>query len=238
MNNGGILGINNRTENWKTARYFAPFFANEEARLRLATRLGAPENTLANKVRIELFWTGMRDYLHKLEEDSGRKGKRIRLSRYYLELADIYPRLFGELKQGLEKFNSDGRKLKIQNERNYNVDHDDFVRGLGTNLVNTEIDIVLETPETLLIGEAKAEALLDGTSNRVLVHQLIRQYVMAKILAEHRGCEKEIVQFVVGGNSNQLQVKFMECQGWLKERNVLCWECVRAIAEGRETCCQ
>ena len=64
MNNGGILGINNRTENWKTARYFAPFFANEEARLRLATRLGAPDGTKAGDVRIELFWYGMRDWVH------------------------------------------------------------------------------------------------------------------------------------------------------------------------------
>ena len=29
----GILGIPNRTENWKTARYFSPFFRDKDARL-------------------------------------------------------------------------------------------------------------------------------------------------------------------------------------------------------------
>ena len=64
MSNDGILGITNRTENWTTARYFAPFFEDEKARLRLAKKLGAPENTKAEDVRIELFWKGIRDWVH------------------------------------------------------------------------------------------------------------------------------------------------------------------------------
>ena len=35
----GILGITNRTENWKTAKSFAPFFKNKCARVALAHRL-------------------------------------------------------------------------------------------------------------------------------------------------------------------------------------------------------
>ena len=43
------------------------------------------------------------------------------------------------------------------------------------------IDIVLETTDRLFIGEAKLESTLGSDSDHVLVHQLIRQYVMAHL---------------------------------------------------------
>ena len=235
----GILGIENRTENWKTVRYFKPFIEDEALRLCLAKRLGASEGTNQNDVRIELFWKGMRDHLHGLELDRGNKGRNVRLSRYYGELADIYPCWFRDLREKISSFAQDGSKFNNLNEMNYNIAIKNFETGLGTNLVNTEIDIVLATPDILFIGEAKDEALLDGTGNRVLVHQLIRQYVMAKILIEHRRCKREIVPFIVRkapAGKEQLQVKFLIKQGWLKKENVLCWKCVKAIAEGKEAC--
>ena len=62
-----ILGITNRTENWKTARYFAPLF--EHRSVRLARRLLTEEEERATlqpgDVRLELFWYGMRDYFHR-----------------------------------------------------------------------------------------------------------------------------------------------------------------------------
>ena len=54
----GILEIKNRTENWKTARTFAPFFADENLRLKLAHKLGEPEGTNPQDVKLELFWKG------------------------------------------------------------------------------------------------------------------------------------------------------------------------------------
>ena len=51
----GILGIKNRTENWKTARTFAPFFDDAELRLALVKRLGAPSETKPEDIQLELF---------------------------------------------------------------------------------------------------------------------------------------------------------------------------------------
>ena len=62
----------------------------------------------------------------------------------------------------------------------------------------------------------------------VLVHQLIRQYVMASILVDRLECDKKVVPFVVGNDVGSLrraiQVKFMCCQGWLSEENILSWD--------------
>ncbi len=179
----------------------------------------------------------MRDHLHKIETDLERKSKQIRLSRYYEELADTYSRLFMNLRDEIKKFNLEGEKFQGLNEMNYAVDHNGFVKGLGTNLVNTEVDIVLESKEFLFIGEAKSETSLVGTSSRVLVHQLIRQYVMAKILMEHRSNRnlsptKETVPFMVRREPEgreQLQVKFMLDQKWLRPGNVLTWEQVAEL---------
>ncbi len=244
MNNDGILGIKNRTENWKTARYFVPFFADEAARLRLARKLGAPEETKRGEVHIELFWKGIRDHLHCQAKQEKRAYK-----DYFPELANHYTKNFGGLLEKINGFPPGSLKFKEPKPRNYNVSHEDFKNGLGNNLVNTEIDIVLETPHHLFIGEAKEEARLDGAGDLVLVHQLIRQYVMAKILMEVRCSRglcrnKEIVPFLVGDKKrldnlkNALQVKFMMEKYGLMERNVLSRECVAAIAEGKETCCK
>ena len=143
----GILGITNRTENWKTAKSFAPFFKNECARVALAHRLCEPADTPHKEIRIELFWKGMRDYIHSPGE--GTKPT-------HQALADCYNRPFPDLRGQIEKF--PGFRLKWQ-PSHYNAskqNHD----GLFNNLRNTEIDIVLETPTRLFIGEAKDESRL------------------------------------------------------------------------------
>tara|TARA_B100002003_G_C13895335_1_gene436428 strand:- start:390 stop:617 length:228 start_codon:yes stop_codon:yes gene_type:complete len=61
----GILRIRNRTENWKTAVHFSPLFG--EKSFRLAERLGAEPETRPADVKLELFWRGMRDHLHKFK---------------------------------------------------------------------------------------------------------------------------------------------------------------------------
>ena len=98
------------------------------------------------------------------------------------------------------------------------------------NLLHTEIDIVVGTPRHLFIGEAKHLSGFGYDGSDVLVHQLVRQYVMAKMLVELRDPYEEIegVPFVVGDDVDQLhrtgQVRFMIDQKWLKTENVLCWE--------------
>ena len=81
MSNKGILEIENRTENWKTARYFSPFFEDEAAGIRLAKRLGAPQSTEQSEVQLELFWKGMRDYVHQGERNTREFSQNLVLQR-------------------------------------------------------------------------------------------------------------------------------------------------------------
>ena len=216
----GILEIDNRTENWKTAQYFAPFFKDGVARLQLARKLGEPDGTQGDEVRLELYWQGMRDYIH-LHSNSPPSSK---------DLADWYGRLFSGLRESIENFG--GFQLRGDS---YRVS-DKSQEHLFNNLRNTEIDIVLETPNYLFVGEAKHEASLGASGIDILVHQLIRQHVMAKILVDISRSQKEVCHFlVVDGDKlesmkNTAQVKFMKKQGWLPKRNVLSWEEIAELA--------
>lgn len=219
----GILGISNRTENWKTARHFAPFL--DHGAKRLAEHL--IRKRVQSNVRLELYWKGMRDFL-KTKKDKGQWkieiGDRVRNSE-----------LFGNLREVVSGFRVAGlpgfRKLK---DRNYNTSD---TERLYRNLYNTEIDIVLESRHALFIGEAKGEMSLGADSRLVLVHQLIRQYVMANILVELTGTPKRVIPFVVGCNERQHQVQFMLEQGWMKKCHILQWDHIKRVAQKDWTDC-
>ena len=76
--------------------------------------------------------------------------------------------------------------------------------------------------------------LLKHEEYLILVHQLVRQYVMATILIEisQNLPKKRIIPFVVGDKRRSLkktyQVTFMIGQGWLSEENVLEWGDIEA----------
>ena len=236
-----VLGIDNRTENWKTAFYFSPFFRDDASRLKLAEKLGEPGGTESGDVHIELFWKGMRDYLQGKKEEDGGAPK-----LYFSGLAELYERLFPDLRQKIEEFRSVELALVIKEDWNYKAltEIDDKCKWdtkLGDNLVGTEIDVVLESPDHLFIGEAKHATSLRGESSYVLVHQLIRQYVMAKILVQLRHeidglPSKKVVPFIVRDardandhRREQVQVEFMLNEGWLKQKNVLSWCAVKKL---------
>ena len=229
-----ILGIINRTENWKTAYYFSPFFRDDASRLKLAQRLGEPEGTKPEDVSIELYWQGMRDYLHK---NGGVNTNRVLAG----DLAVRYDRLFPGLRERIEE-NREKFPTWLPNPQcyNYDVSIPTHQSKLYNNLAGTEIDIVLETRNHLFIGEAKHQSNLGANGKYVLVHQLIRQYVMAEILvdriAEFDGCtKKKVIPFFVGDRKNlpsinkHAQVEFMIDQCWLKKENILSWDCVRKL---------
>lgn len=103
------------------------------------------------------------------------------------------------------------------------------------------MDIVLETPDRIFIGEAKHESDLGTSGDLILVHQLIRQYVTAIVLVHLLGRpKKEVVPFVVTdknrleSTNNKAQVEFMikHEQKWLREENVLSWGDVNDIRIG------
>jgi len=162
-----------------------------------------------------LFWRGMRDFLYIT---------RVKKQSAQQEYADLYVRLFPNLRGNIEEF---GEFHKLQPD-NYDVSNKDRMVNLANNLANTEIDVVLETPNHLFIGEAKHEMSFGANGDLVLVHQLIRQYVMAKILIEFSNNRKAVVPFVVCDSVEDVmrtsQVRFMIEQRWLKEENVLDWK--------------
>ena len=223
----GILDITNRTENWKTASSFAPFFANPVSCQNLARRLLEPLGKKLEEdssVKIELFWKGVRDYAAAVDKPSPEK------------MAEIYNRHFPNLRRQIYAFREtqpNNRKFRPLQDHNYVADIE-TQDNLYQNLQNTEIDIVLETSKHLFIGEAKHESDFGNDGKHVLVHQLIRQYVTATILLDLIGENKQVVPFIVadeenlGKVRNTAQVKFM-LQDWLKPQNILSWDCVAAI---------
>ena len=217
----GILGINNRTENWKTVQHFHGL--SDAAKVDLVRRLGEPKGTAADQVSLELFWCGVRDH----EKEHGVDSEK---------LIRIYEERFGKLREQIAGRDYTPR-LQLNKDRNYQprtmADYDRLV----SNVKNTEVDIALETPGCIFIGEAKYESPLDANSKYVLVHQLIRQYVTISILVDLVGRHKRVVPFVVTEDEESLrnsgQVAFMVRREWLAKGNVLTWGDINDIRFGR-----
>lgn len=231
-----VLGIKNRTENWKTARGLAPFFG--AGAVQLAQKLAPDLAVDPQQVKLELYWKGMRD--HFAERSAGRapKERKEQKKQEKRRIQELYKERFGDLQAKVGRFMHDGRKFQtLEKECNYNGDKADK---LFDNLYHTEIDIVLETPGHLFIGEAKYKTGFHASSKLVLVHQLIRQYVMATILLDLRNAPREVVPFIVTDTQEgqkryprPLQVAFLLKQGWLKECHLLSWCCIDKLASSQ-----
>lgn len=186
---------------------------------------------------MELFWKGVRDWLN-CQPKAKRKGA-------CGQLWDRYMANFHWLREQICEVGSCMktpriRKLKLHN---YATDGEGTKERVVENLRNTEFDIVLETDDSLFIGEAKHECSFSASSSLVLVHQLVRQYVTAKVLLDVTCSKKALVPFVVGDRRDHLfrtsQVRLMTHLRWpnsdvtlLDEGNVLSWKCVRSIVNG------
>ena len=208
------IRIENRTENWKTAQSLSPLFG--ERAVFLARKLGEARTTPASDVRLELFWKGARDYcVGKNKEE--RKERLVASCR----------KLFPKLRKRIEAF--DGfRDLR---DCNYDIASEEQTKRLLNNLLNTEIDVVVKSPGRLYIGEAKFKSGFHADRKLVLVHQLVRQYVMASVLIDVTGSEQEVVPFVITEKcSPSDQVRFMMQTCWMKPCNRLTWDNVAALA--------
>ena len=211
-----VLGIENRTENWKTARSLRPFF-NERA-IRIARELGEPQATPAAEVSLELYWKGVRDWC---------KGKNK--PEREAQLVGSCRKLFPDLLQRIDGYGH----FRDLSDGNYEISSDTYRSRLVTNLVNTEIDIVLESPGRLYIGEAKSESNFHANGKLMLVHQLVRQYVMASVLVDVLQSSREVVPFVVVNGTwepRSHQVQFMIAQRWMRKENCLNWHVLEAMA--------
>ena len=229
-----ILGIENRTENWKTALTFARMYPENLASLAnylLKSYCEFDDCNLTNlqpgQVQLELFWKGVRDHVYKTKEETPDLTD---------EFVQHYGCLFPDLHHSIKCFRTpEGWKFRKLDADNYVVPNEAKVaKRLYDNLFNTEIDIVLESPNHLFIGEAKHEMSFGTDSGDILVHQLIRQYVMGKILLKHLNRNKAVVPFVVWDKDDtkrrEVQIQFMVCQGWLKKGNILTWSGVEKLS--------
>ena len=217
-----ILGITNRTENWKTATYFAPLFGHASARVARRLLPDAQEQAALqpSDVRLELFWRGIRDYIWQRGGSSPDDAA---------DFAERYERLFQTLHQEVTDF----REFRPLKPWNYKTDTAEKRSRLESNLRNTEFDIVVESPTHLFIGEAKHEMSFGTSSKDVLTHQLIRQYVTAHVLLDLLGHHREVVPFVVADDLDEIhkkkQVQFMLDQQWMRRENVIEWGEIEAL---------
>ena len=226
----GILGIENRTENWKTTEVFRPFFTDGEARVRLLEGIVGKElNLSADDVKIELFWKPIRDWkAHKERTCPQSKNcldEKIETAcKKQLECLDVRSKLSSCIK----KRRLTDKRVKCLTDIAYKDK-----KKATSNLIGTEIDIVLEADGYLCIGEAKEESKFGSNRKLALVHQLIRQYITATVLlALTHNCHK-IVPFVVLSEEDQtkfreeesrpFQLDFLIKQGWMKRCNIRSW---------------
>ena len=210
--------INNRSENWKTARVFATL--PDDRLTRLVKFLEGSPKTPTDEIRLQLHWKGVRDYCHG--KDWGT---------FKTRLIECYESNFSSLRNDVENFGN----LRVKNDDNYLIETSKQQDRLANNLRNTEIDIVIESSQHLFIGEAKNESSFHANGNLVLVHQLIRQYVMASILVDIVGRKKKIIPFVVCNEKdksrirNNHQFKFMAWKKWMNENHVLYWNRISTL---------
>lgn len=231
----GILEIPNRTENWETAQSFAPFFQDNELLSKLVKRLNPCDTSEKEDLKIELFWKGVRDRRFELGKGN-KKHASCKKNAFEKELVELYERVFGDLKR---KIKSSCYDLRLPKDWNYDIDteNSDQKTKLINNLLNTEIDIVIQSSNSLYLGEAKAECGFSSNGGNVLVHQLIRQHVVGRLILKHSNSKLKLKQFVVLNERADYdalpeQLKFVICQGWMKDSNRLTWKCIESIANG------
>ena len=216
----GILGIRNRTENWKTSRNFAPFFDNKEKLARLVMHLNSCDESNPEDLKIELFWKGIRDRRDRCCTDDEKLA-------FDSRLAEKYKQEFSWLRKKTKSF----KGFRSAQPHHYSGARR-WKGKLLENLKNTEIDIVIESPSHLYIGEAKGESRLHSNGAYVLVHQLIRQYVTARLLISAEDRCLKVKQFVVLDEKPmryQNQMEFVRDERWLSERNILTWDCLAVV---------
>ena len=209
-----ILAIKNRTENWTTANYLS----KPEIVSRLLKKLTKSGNQDVN-AKLELFWYGYRDYCHCNGITEKNFTSTALVERFY--------RLFPNLRKDVEKFSNENPKLlRLPQLYNYEINNA-MATKLFHNIRGTEIDIVIETKAAIYIGEVKDTQAFGAKGDAALPHQLLRQYIMVKILLDELQSDLEVIPFVISGSvrtKNSGQVKLMQSLEILNKENVITWD--------------
>ncbi|AFI88866.1 hypothetical protein [Pectobacterium parmentieri] len=215
-----ILGIKNRTENWTTVGHLFDLRNNKLIRHLMGRNSddSAPFDD-GSEARLELFWYGYRDYIF---------GKNITLNTVKIDaIYERFLRLFPNLQENVLSFMDEERKyLRVEKSVNYSLERENAPLSLFHNIRNTEIDIVIETRRKLYIGEVKDSQKFGANGNLFLPHQLLRQYVTARILVDELGKDLDIVPFIISNNKETEksgQIKLMNKLNYLNMKNVFTW---------------
>ncbi|WP_413701091.1 hypothetical protein ACLKMH_04955 [Psychromonas sp. KJ10-10] len=221
-----MLGIKNRSESWRMSKLFIDNGGIKLAN-KLANRiLGNAGYCSDSLIEYELFWTGFRDFCNE--------AKHKRTDKAFIdEVVSIYNENFEKLDEEIEKYNKSGKtKLRI-NEGKYKENYQINETSKGVfinNLFSTEIDLVIKAGKYILIGEFKDTQSFNAKSDYVLVHQLVRQYVMSRVLMDLIGKNDYIIiPFVVTERNvnNNSQIQLMQDLKWLIPENILSWSDVK-----------
>ncbi len=216
-----ILEIKNRTENWTTVRkLFSPKIEGPAKRL-VDELLKADEsegNQSGSQIHMELFWRGYRDYC---------ASRRItRKTCNFDGMATRYEKLFPDLHQRVTRFAQENPGQLRVTETNYCVNQSNRLNFFD-NIRNTEIDIVIATANTLFIGEVKDTQTFGAKGSLVLAHQLLRQYITARMLVDEMEKEMRVIPFILSDSKRTLkngQVRLMLALGYLDESRIFTWD--------------
>ncbi|WP_420065100.1 hypothetical protein [Pectobacterium colocasium] len=216
-----ILGIKNRTENWTTVNNL--FDLKNKKLISYLMRNNDDESEPFDdgvQARLELFWYGYRDYLF----DNSINLNTINTNAIY----ERFLRLFPDLQGNVLKFQNGNRRcLRVEEAVNYSFQREDAPLRLFQNIRHTEIDIVIETRNKLYIGEVKDSQTFGADGRLFLPHQLLRQYIMARILIDELGRNLDVVPFIISNSENTRkngQIQLMVNLGYLDMKNVFTWE--------------
>ena len=139
-------------------------------------------------------------------------------------------------------FEFKGFDLKyLKRSKSYNLKENS--RQLCTNVYNTELDVLIADDYNVYVGEAKGEMRSNASATeRMLVHQLVRGYVVVKTWIEYRGLKRpdgnamSVVPFIVAKDEDfaslmgNNQVQFMIKRRWLKAEHVLDWGKIKELS--------
>ena len=143
----------------------------------------------------------------------------------------VFPHLRDQIENYNLQANSNEHKVNLKEADNYICEQTKkSSEKLYNNLLNTEIDVVLNAPGFLLIGEVKHEQTFGANSRHLLPHQLVRQYVMASIVVDMIEEERQqdtrikVIPFIIGDNlSKYAQVRLLQYLKLLVPQNVISW---------------
>jgi len=243
------LGYRNRSENAMTSESFQCFDDNNSWDLVTGKlkHLGGLKDLPESSTKGQIFAHPWRDYLHHEALEAKKNNKFSSLKKAHLQIkqnadsriVEIYEQEFSDLQDKVFEFK--GFDLKyLKRSKSYNLKENS--RQLCTNVYNTELDVLIADDYNVYVGEAKGEMRSNASATeRMLVHQLVRGYVVVKTWIEYRGLKRpdgnamSVVPFIVAKDEDfaslmgNNQVQFMIKRRWLKAEHVLDWGKIKEL---------